>query len=131
MAEAKALQLTPAEHRVKNIDVRIVHATNGKEYTGVLECFGIDDNHAVLAFGTMIGRREFNFNHGWGVARQSEEKGKIREWRIHPDDLEAVRAEARAAGKKVNPCGKGRGRKRQPRKGKPAHPKQLHFGDIR
>jgi hypothetical protein len=119
------------EVRVRNINVRIVHTTNPKVYTGTLECFGLEDNHAVIFFGTMIGRREFNFNHGWGVAPQKENAGKITEWKIHPADLESVRSEAKRVGKKVSPCGKGTGRKRQPRRGKEGDPRQLHFGSLK
>ena len=113
------------------MNVRIVHQHTRAERTGTLQCFDVDSPTAVLHFGTMIGSREFSLNSGYGKALATSKEAPIRDWRIHPEDLEVIRDMARAEGKSVKPCGKSTGLPRKPKRGPDPHPKQMHFGSIK
>ncbi len=111
--------------------ITIEHAQTKQRRTGTFECFDVDAPVVVLHFGTLVGNREFSLNTGYGKALATSKEALIREWRIVLADLEVLRSEARAKGKKVRPCGKSPWRPREPKKGKPPHPRQLSFGDNR
>jgi hypothetical protein len=120
------------------VNVRIRHVHTGKEMVGRLGLndrdspFDIDSPVVTIHFGNMIGAREFSYNSGYGgKALATSKEAGIRDWRIDPDDLEAIRDMARKEGRKVSPCGKSPGRPRQPKRGKPPHPRQMHFGSIK
>lgn len=111
------------------IPVRIVHELTGREFSGVLESLDIDQPLAVIRFGELIGCRAFSYNTGYGRGEEGTKERRISEWHIHPDDLEAVREQARAQGKKVTPRAKPKPRAPKPKKGPAPHPRQLFFGD--
>lgn len=117
--------------------IRIVHQQTGAVRVGELgtdgerSCFDIDSPTVTLHFGNMVGAREFSYNSGFGKALATSKEAPIREWRIHPEDLEQIREMARKQGRRVSPCGKSPGRPRQPKRGPKPHPKQLHFGNVK
>lgn len=109
------------------MNARIVHQHTGVERVGTLGVFTKDSPLVTLHFGNMIGCREFNINHGFGHSLATSKEAPIRNWKIHPEDLEVIRQKARAQGKVVKPCGKSTGRKRKPRTGPKPHPRQLNL----
>ena len=120
------------------MNVRIVHQHTGAVRVGLLGTndrespFDIDSPTVTIHFGNMIGAREFSYNSGYGKALATSKEAPIRDWRIHPEDLEVIRDMARREGKVVKPCGKSTGRPRKPKRGPNPDPRQLNLvGSIK
>lgn len=122
----------PADVNGRHMNVRLLCDTSHETRNAAFDCFEASSPNVVLFFGTLIGRREFSYNSGYGRAATGAKSKAIADWRIHPDDLETIRAMARKAGRKVSPCGKSPGRPKKPKLGPKPHPKQLNlFGSNR
>jgi hypothetical protein len=88
-----------------------------------VECEGLELSKSPVAnirFG-YAGLYQANLTHGWLESPASD-------WRLSDSDLERLRADADAAGKKVWPMPRSPGRPRQPKAPPRVHPKQTSWG---
>jgi hypothetical protein len=72
---------------------------------------------ARLHLGGLGGVGTFSLAHGWGSK-------PLGDWRLHPEDLAALRVWAEEAGRKIAVVPRSPGRHIKPKKGKKAHPRQ-------